>query len=143
VALPKPPAGPFLTAKVLGKEKAKGVLLEDAKRQSYVTKTFPLIFPLVKSVPPAKNLFLEKSTLLGCGPLSHAKAAVQGCDVPDGKDLSDSSYVTFGGNECVSLRKNLEKLQLDIGVCLERMALGHVRLLCNWAFRLWACASQP
>lgn len=117
-------------------------MLEDAERQSYITETFPLIFPPVKSVPLAKNLFLAKSTLLGCGPLSHAKAAAQGRDVPDGKDLSDSSYVTFGGNEYISLRKNLEKLQLDI-VLPRTYGLGHVRLLHNWAYRLWACASQP
>jgi hypothetical protein len=99
-------------------------LREDAKRQSYVTRTFLAILPPVKSVTPTKNLFLTNFVLLGSGPLSHEKAAAQGCDVPCGKDLSDSGYVEFGGNEYVSLRKTLEKLQREIGVCLERMALG-------------------
>ncbi|KAE8022268.1 hypothetical protein FH972_008083 [Carpinus fangiana] len=46
-------------------------------------------------------------------------AVVQGRVVPDGKNILDSGYMEIGGIEYVNLRNSLEKLQLDIGACLD------------------------
>jgi hypothetical protein len=66
-----------------------------------------------------------KSVSLGSGgPIPPAKAATQGHVVPAVKNSSNNSNVTIGSIEYVSLRKTLENLQVEIGVCLDRMDLG-------------------
>lgn len=61
---------------------------------------------------------------MGSGPIPPAKAATQGRVVPAVKNSSDNSNVTIGSIKYVSLRKTLENLQVEIGVCLDCMDLG-------------------
>ena len=71
----------------MGEEQVKGVNLEEVERQLH--SEFPVILSPVQIASSVIQIPV-KPGLLGSGPLSHAMAAVQGCVVPEGKDILDS-----------------------------------------------------
>lgn len=94
---------------------AKSLALGSDKAKMVVQDSEALHFHALKVIS-AKILPLAKSVLLGSGSIPPAKAATQGHVVPAVKNSFDNSNVTIGSIEYVSLRKTLEKLQVEIGI---------------------------
>jgi hypothetical protein len=98
--------------KFLGKKKDEGVLLEVTEMQSYAAEFLAILSPA--QIVPLMKLALAKSGLLCSNPLSHAKAAACGCDVPGGKNFTDRGCMEFGGYKYVNLRNSLKKIKLKL-----------------------------